>query len=89
MTRSLRRFHFSCLKSLNQVFKEYEARTGKKVSVTYVSIEELEGVVASNPADLQAVLHYHWATGNGLVGDVTDNAKYPNWNPTPVIDFLA
>ncbi|KAI0067602.1 NAD-P-binding protein [Artomyces pyxidatus] len=74
--------------SLNEVFKAYEAKTGKKVVITYKSVSDLEAAVASNPHDFASHLHLLFALGEGIVG-TPDNDVYPNWNPTSMIDYLA
>jgi len=54
--------------------------------VTYVPVSEFEARVAANPEDLPAVLHKIWA--NSVPFQRTDNYLYPDWNPSPVIDYL-
>ncbi|KAI0056345.1 NAD-P-binding protein [Artomyces pyxidatus] len=75
-------------KSFNEVFKAYEAKTGKKVDVAYKSIRELQAAVAANPADFVSTLHIGWAS-EGLNGPQLDNELYPDWHPKPVIDYLT
>jgi hypothetical protein len=77
--------------SFNEIFKGYEAKTGKEVEVTYIPISELDARLASNAWDIFAFLHKLWATG--LRGDASSSAKsdndlYPDWNPSSVIDNL-
>lgn len=75
-------------KSFNEIFKGYEAKTGKKVEVTYYSISELDARLASNPRDISEFLH--WATVDPTESSKQDidNHLYPDWNPSPVIDNL-
>lgn len=73
--------------SFNEIVKEYEAKTGKKVDVTYVPISELDARIASNPQDLVAFLHKIWATAYSRCS-MTDNHLYPAWNPSSVIDNI-
>jgi uncharacterized protein YbjT (DUF2867 family) len=73
-------------KSFNQIFKEYEEKTGKKLHVTYIPVSELEARIASNPEDTAAQLHKFWATGGAF--QQTDNHVYPNWNPSPAVDNM-
>ncbi|KAF8270999.1 NAD-binding protein [Lactarius quietus] len=73
-------------KSLNEIVKEYEVRTGKKVEVTYVPVSELDARLASNPQDSFAFLHKLWATTE--VPSETDNHVYPDWNPSSVVDNI-
>ncbi|KAI0067434.1 NAD-P-binding protein [Artomyces pyxidatus] len=76
-------------KSFNEVFKLYEAKTGKKVEVTYTPIADLQAAIKTNPYDIVSQLHLAYATpGQGVVGS-PDNGLYPDWNPTPVIDYLT
>ncbi|KAI0040352.1 NAD-P-binding protein [Auriscalpium vulgare] len=75
-------------KSFNQIFQEYEAKTGKKLEVTYISDADLEARLKANPYDFAAFLHLSWAHGEGLVG-TPDNGLYPDWNPNPVITYTS
>ncbi|KAI9466594.1 NAD-P-binding protein [Lactarius psammicola] len=74
-------------KSFNEIFKLYEAKTGKKVEVTYIPISELDARLASNPRDFFAFLHKLWATPDRR-WEETDNHLYPDWNPSPVLDNM-
>jgi len=74
------------IKSFNEIVKEYEGKTGKKVEVTYVPVSELDARLASNPQDLAAHLHKLWATADGHFE--TDNHLYPSWNPSSVVDNI-
>ncbi|KAI0302960.1 NAD-P-binding protein [Russula brevipes] len=73
-------------KSFNEIFKEYDAKTGKKLEVTYVPVSDLEARIAANPQDFVAFVHKVWAT-TGPFGQ-TDNDLYPDWNPTSVLDNI-
>ena len=73
--------------SFNEIFKEYEAKTGKKVEVTYIPVSELDARLASNPQDFSSFLHKLWATTDGR-GLKTDNHLYPGWNPSSVVDNI-
>jgi len=76
-------------KSFNEIFKGYEAKTGKKVEISYISISELDARLATNPRDIVAFLHKLWAIGDTKSSfSKTDNHLYPDWNPTPVVDYL-
>jgi len=75
-------------KSFNEIFKGYEAKTGKKVEISYLSISELDARLAANPQDVFAFLHKLWATGDTSSSSKTDNHLYPDWNPSPVVDNL-
>ena len=70
--------------SFNEIVKEYEAKTGKKVEVTYIPVSELDARLASNPQDVSAFLHKLWATTD--VHLETDNHLYPGWNPSSAVD---
>jgi hypothetical protein len=72
--------------SFNELVKEYEAKTGKKVEVTYMPISELDARLASNPQDFGAYAHKYWATADGHWE--TDNHLYPGWNPSSVVDNM-
>jgi len=75
------------IKSFNEIFKGYEAKTGKKVEVAYIPVSELDARLASNPQDIASYLHKLWATWDGS-REKTDNYLYPDWNPSPVIENL-
>jgi hypothetical protein len=85
--RWLTRLHWQ---SFNQIFKEYEERTGKKLNVTYRSESELRAAISKNPADVASVLQLDWGLGGGLVGtlDQLSVSDYPDWNPKTVADVL-
>ena len=72
--------------SFNEIFKEYEAKTGKKVEVTYVPVSEYDARLASNPQDFVSFLQKLWATSDGL--PKSDNYLYPDWNPSSVVDNI-
>ena len=72
--------------SFNELVKEYEAKTGKKVEVTYIPVSELDARLASNPQDVSAYLHKRWATLDRHLE--TDNHLYPDWNPSSVVDNI-
>ncbi|KAH9041815.1 NAD-P-binding protein [Lactarius hengduanensis] len=72
-------------KSFDEIFKEYEAKTGKKVEVTYIPVSELDARLASNPQDVAALLQKIWATP---YHPETDNHLYPDWNPSSVVDNI-
>ena len=71
--------------SFNEIFKEYEAKTGKKVEVTYIPISELDARIASNPHDIASYLQKVWATPYYTE---TDNHLYPDWDPSSVVDNI-
>ena len=72
--------------SFNEIFKAYEAKTGKKLQVTYIPLSDLEERLAANPQDLVSYLHKLWAT-NGPFSR-TDSHLYPDWDPSSVLDNL-
>ncbi|KAI9466589.1 NAD-P-binding protein [Lactarius psammicola] len=71
-------------KSFNEIFKGFEAKTGKKVEVTYLPISEFDARLAANPNDFRPLLHKFFATAGPF--PKTDNHLYPDWNPSPVLD---
>ncbi|KAI9457633.1 NAD-P-binding protein [Lactarius psammicola] len=77
-------------KSFNQIFKQHEDKTGKKLNVTYRPESELEAALAKNPADVQSFLQLDWGRGGGLVGplDQLSVSEYPDWNPKSIADIL-
>ena len=72
--------------SFNEIFKAYEAKTGKKLEVTYVPVPELDARFAANPQDVAPLLHKVGATVGPFLQ--TDNHLYPDWKPTPVLDNI-
>jgi hypothetical protein len=72
--------------SFNEIFKAYEAKTGKKLEVTYIPISELDARRAANPQDFVSYLHKFWATAGPF--SHTDNHLYPDWNPSTVLDNI-
>ncbi|KAH9037643.1 NAD-P-binding protein [Lactarius pseudohatsudake] len=74
-------------KSFNEIFKGYQAKTGKKLEVTYISVSELDARLASNPRDLPTYVHRLWAVWDESPTK-TDNHLYPEWNPSSVLDNL-
>ncbi|KAA1474003.1 NAD-P-binding protein [Dentipellis sp. KUC8613] len=77
--------------SFSEVFKQYEAKTGTKLDITYLPIADLEAAIKANPADFVSLLQLGWAQGGGLVGKKEDlsNGLYPEWNPKKVIEVIA
>ncbi|KAH9966017.1 NAD-P-binding protein [Russula dissimulans] len=73
-------------KSFNEIFKSYEAKTGKKVDVTYIPLSVYDQRLAANPKDFGAFLHKLWATTGPFTQ--TDNHLYPDWNPSSVLDNI-
>ncbi|KAI0258374.1 NAD-binding protein [Gloeopeniophorella convolvens] len=74
-------------KSFNEVFQQYEAKTGKKLDVTYTSVSELDAKLAANPHDPASFLHRNFATAGPL--QPLNNDLYPEWNPSSVVDNIV
>jgi hypothetical protein len=72
--------------SFNEIFKVYEAKTGKKLEITYIPISELDARRVANLQDFVSYLHKFWATV-GLFSH-TDNYLYPDWNPPTVLENI-
>ncbi|KAI0269429.1 NAD-P-binding protein [Gloeopeniophorella convolvens] len=70
--------------TFNEIFTEYQERTGKKLEITYVPVAELGERVIANPGDFVAVLHKRFATYKPVAE--SDNHLYPGWNPSRVVD---
>ncbi|KAA1475518.1 NAD-P-binding protein [Dentipellis sp. KUC8613] len=77
--------------SFNEIFKQYTAKTGKKIAVSYQSLPELQAALKANPYDVASYLSSEWAQGGGLVGksEELSNGLYPDWNPKKVIDVIT
>jgi hypothetical protein len=75
--------------SFNQVFKEYERRTGIKLNVKHRSGTELRTAISKNPADFASVLQLDWVLGEGLVGplDQLNVLDYPDWNSKTIAPY--
>ena len=58
--------------------------------MTHIPVEELEKAVKNDASDLLSGIRLIWATGNGIVGEASevDNAEFPEWNPTSVMDVI-
>ena len=70
--------------SFNEIFKAYEAKTGKKLEITYIPVSDLDARLATNPQDFATFLQKYFATAGPFLQ--TDNHLYPDWNPSPVLD---
>ncbi|KAI0300694.1 NAD-binding protein [Multifurca ochricompacta] len=75
------------IKSFNELFKEYEAKTGKKLEVTYIPVSEIDARFATNPGEIYNFLHKHWTSGPAPPKE-NDNHLYPDWNPSSLLDNL-
>ena len=77
------------LQSFNERFWGYKECTGMKLNMTYHMVDSLCTKVVENAYDFDA---YCTCTSfgpiDGLVGK-PDNALFPEWNPTKVVDILA
>jgi len=73
-------------KSFNEIFEAYEAKTGKKLEITYIPVPELDARLTVNPQDFVALLHKLWVTRGPFLQ--TDNHLYPDWNPSSVLDNI-
>ena len=76
------------MQSFNEVFAAYQKKHGTKLQVKYMPIQELSANVERNPYDAVSFLHRAWATGKGTVGSALDNDVFPDWKPTPVIEYI-
>jgi len=75
---------------IKEVIAEYEKRTGKKVEISYKSVEDLKASVAGNPYDFQSIFWLTVEDGQGVIGaeDEVNLYKPTGWNPTKAIDFV-
>ncbi|KZO94641.1 NAD-binding protein [Calocera viscosa TUFC12733] len=79
--------------TINQIIEEYEARSGKKLEITYESTEFLEKQVKEHPDDFEngfiRMLFLEWERGEGTTGTSEDVNKYwPEFNPRKVVDII-
>ncbi len=81
----------SCVKSLNEIYKQYAAKTGKKVDITYRNIDDHRTALENSPWDFTSLMSLAFAEGRGTVGDVGDvtNGEYPKWNPKKVAEVIT
>lgn len=70
--------------SFNEIFKEYEDKTGKKLRATYIPLSDLKARIAADPQDFVSYLHMTWATQGPF--SQTDNYLYSDWNPSSVLE---
>jgi len=78
--------HCTPKKPFNEIFKVYEAKTGKKLEIAYIPVPELDARLAVNSQDFVALLHKLWVTRGPFLQ--TDNHLYLDWNPSFVLDYL-
>lgn len=64
-------------------------KTGKKVAVTHTPISTLEEKLRKNPHDSISSSMISLDKGEGVVGDVTDNNLWPDWNAKMVLELIA
>jgi hypothetical protein len=77
------------LQSFNEINAQYEKKTGTKLEVSYIPRSELKEAVAKNPGDIVAGFRLSWDEGDGAVGEDTDNALWPEWNPKKVLEAIV
>jgi len=80
-------------RTIHQILDEYQARTGKKLEITYESTEYLEKQVEEHPDDYENGLirrvFLEWERGEGQTGTPDEVNKYwPEFNPTKVVDVI-
>ncbi|TFY81443.1 hypothetical protein EWM64_g2578 [Hericium alpestre] len=77
--------------SFNEILRQYQEKTDKKVDVTLRSTEELEAALKVNAYDIFSALHLAWARGEGIVGkpEEVSNGMWPEWNPKKVIELIT
>jgi len=73
--------------SLKDVIARYEAKTGKKITVSHTPLSTLQENLSKNEHDIVSLLKVVWDTGLGVVGTPTD--VWPEWNPKKVLEVLA
>lgn len=78
---------------MNDIYQDYENKTGKTVEVTYRSIPELQERLKANPypQDRASFWHLLWAQGMGSVGrpEQLSNGVCLEWNPKGIMDVVA
>jgi len=77
--------------TFNDVVRQWEERTGKKIDVTHIPRTDLEKKSEENPNDLTSRIWLDWDNGNGVTAkkqEELDNKIWPEWKPLGVIDTL-
>ncbi|KAI0259733.1 NAD-P-binding protein [Gloeopeniophorella convolvens] len=72
--------------SFSEIFKQYEAKTARKLEITHIPVSELNEKLAENPQDIVSFLRKFWAVYGPL--ERLDNNLYPGWNPSSVANNL-
>jgi len=80
-------------RTIHQILDEYQARTGKKLEISYESTEYLEKQVKEHPDDYEngliRLLFLEWERGEGQTGTPDEVNKYwPEFNPTRAVDVI-
>ncbi|TFK47733.1 NAD(P)-binding protein [Heliocybe sulcata] len=79
-----------------KIWQGYEAKTGRKLQVTYHPLSEQEAVMRDNPnTSIPYILawgYVSWDKGDGVLvksDEELANKLWPEWNPTPAVDALV
>ncbi|KZO93426.1 NAD-binding protein [Calocera viscosa TUFC12733] len=75
--------------TVNAALKGYEARTGKKLDITYVPIEEVQERLRKDPTDFKSFLALVFET-DGTNGPKEEmNVEWPEFNPQTVVEAMV
>ncbi|TFK51515.1 NAD-binding protein [Heliocybe sulcata] len=82
-------------KTLNEICQGYQAKTGKKLEITYHPISEQETAMKENPQlSVPFIVAWgliNWDTGAAVLEkneEKLSNRLWPDWNPTSAVDAL-
>jgi len=72
--------------SVNRVLEAYQVRTGRRVEVQYITLEEVEK--AANAGDLTATLQLVFEAYSSYGDESEMNVEWPEFHPQTVIDAM-
>ncbi|KZO98444.1 NAD-binding protein [Calocera viscosa TUFC12733] len=74
--------------TFNRAIAAYEARTGKKLDVTYVPLEELKQRATGNPADIRYFLATRFDAGTTNGPEEEMNVDWPDFHPQTMVEAM-
>ncbi|KZO93431.1 NAD-binding protein [Calocera viscosa TUFC12733] len=72
--------------SMNKVLAEYQVRTGKKVEITYLPLEEVEA--KAKAGDIKSILQLVFELYGEYGTEEEMNVDWPDFNPETVVDAI-
>ncbi|KZO93425.1 NAD-binding protein [Calocera viscosa TUFC12733] len=74
--------------SINAALKAYEARTGKKIDITYVPLEVVKERAKNNPADFKSFLALMFELDGPNEPKEEMNVEWPEFKPQTVVEAM-